>query len=131
MGQDMFVNPENLSGDLRWLDDAGCADLDISDFFVDAGHVISEEVLEICRGCPVRLECAEHSYDQNISGGYFAGISPGQRRDMSKEEALDYIRGDLPKNPPKPRNLTPSIIIPNLLVLDDAEETPVETSPAE
>lgn len=116
----MFVNPEGLGGDLRWLDDAGCAELEIVDFFVDAGHVISEEVLEICRGCPVRLECAEHAYDQGISGGYFAGISPGQRRDMSKEEALAYIREDQPKSLPKPKVLsTGTIVDPNT---DEAEK---------
>ena len=77
---------------LLWLDDGGCAQLedDLADakaeararaeeageappdftgdngalglFFVDAGHVISEETLNVCRACPVRRECIIHAY---------------------------------------------------------------------
>jgi hypothetical protein len=77
------------SGD-DWLDDAACAELDINDFFVQAGHVISEKVLDTCRTCPVRLDCLKHAYNPklNITGGYFAGMSPGQRREMTYEEAV-------------------------------------------
>lgn len=93
----MFI-PSNAGPDLRWLDDSGCAELDITDFFVEAGHVISEEVLEICRTCPVRKECVSHAFGRGIVGGYFGGISPGQRRDMKDvEEAYAYIDNDPPK----------------------------------
>ena len=33
-------------GDL-WLDDAACQDLPVESFFVQAGHVIDEEVLDV------------------------------------------------------------------------------------
>jgi hypothetical protein len=81
-----------------WLDDAACANLPIESFFVQAGHVIDEEVLNVCRGCPVRRECLQHAYNPqlNITGGYFAGMSPGQRRDMSYEQALEFCAADLP-----------------------------------
>lgn len=92
-----MFNASDLVTDLRWLDDAGCADLQIADFFVDAGHVISDDVLEVCRTCPVRVECITHSYDHGISGGYFGGISPGQRRDMTLADALEYAKNDPPK----------------------------------
>jgi hypothetical protein len=83
---------------LRWLDDAACAEKNINDFFVEAGHVISEEVLEVCRRCPVRRQCLEVAYDQrfNITGGYFGGLSPGQRREMDIDQALKFVETDLP-----------------------------------
>jgi hypothetical protein len=83
---------------LRWLDDAACAEKNINDFFVEAGHVISEEVLEVCRRCPVRRQCLEVAYDPrfNITGGYFGGLSPGQRREMDLDQALEFVATDLP-----------------------------------
>lgn len=87
------ITPEG--GD-DWLDKAACAELNINDFFVQAGHVISEKVLDTCRACPVRFECLKHAYDTklNITGGYFAGMSPGQRREMSYQEAIEYCKSD-------------------------------------
>jgi hypothetical protein len=83
---------------LRWLDEAACAGRKINDYFVEAGHVISQDVLELCRRCPVRRNCLEVAYDQrfNITGGYFGGLSPGQRRELSLEQAVDFIATDLP-----------------------------------
>ena len=91
-------------GDL-WLDDAACQDLPVESFFVQAGHVIDEEVLNVCRECPVREDCIKHSYRMSISGGYFGGISPGQRRDMDLQAALRYAKKDVvpPKRVVKPR----------------------------
>lgn len=91
-------------GSDSWLDDAACADLPIESFFVRAGHVIDEEILNLCRGCPVRLECVKHSYneDLNITGGYFGGLSPGQRREMSYEEAVEYCKTDTVEAPRTP-----------------------------
>lgn len=91
----VFLPVAPASGD-DWLDNAACAELDINDFFVQAGHVISEKVLDTCRGCPVRLDCLKHAYNPklNITGGYFAGMSPGQRRELSYEEALEYCKTD-------------------------------------
>ncbi|MFM7088553.1 MAG: WhiB family transcriptional regulator [Candidatus Paceibacterota bacterium] len=87
-----------------WLDDAACAALNIDDFFVQAGHVIDERILNTCRGCPVRVQCVKHSYNANlnITGGYFGGLSPGQRRDFSIGEALDYIKSDTLDQPRSP-----------------------------
>jgi len=90
-------------GAMDWLNEAACQDLEVGDFFVQAGHVISEDVLNLCRACPVRESCLEHSYNENlnITGGYFGGLSPGQRREMSLEEAKVFIITDLPTAPRK------------------------------
>lgn len=86
--------PPPLPSSLLWLDDIACVDLDVPDYFVEAGHVIEEGAYTVCRGCPVRRDCITHAYERNISGGYFGGLSPGQRRDMSLTEALSYIEDD-------------------------------------
>lgn len=89
---------------LLWLDDAACADLTIPDFFVEAGHVIKERSQRGCRSCPVRLDCLIHAYTGGpsgpITGGYYAGMSPGQRREMSLEQAIEYISNDTPRELP-------------------------------
>lgn len=89
---DFLVNHE---ADLEWLENTMCADMDISDFFVEAGHTISQDVINICRMCPVRAECVTHAYRNSITGGYFGGISPGQRRELSLDDALAHIAKDV------------------------------------
>lgn len=92
-----------IGGD-GWLDDTACAEMGIESFFVQAGHVIDEEVLNVCRGCPVRSDCVTHAYDEklNVTGGYFGGLSPGQRREMNLEQALNYIKTDTIDKPRRP-----------------------------
>lgn len=79
-----------------WLALAACADLPLEAFFVQAGHVIDEDVLNVCRTCPVRLDCLRHAYSEhlNITSGYFGGMSPGQRREMTLEQAIEFCLTD-------------------------------------
>jgi len=77
-----------------WLNNTACTDLTIGHFFVEAGHAISEDVLNVCRGCPVRRECLEHAYAMGIGGGYFGGMSPGQRRSLNLSQARRFIETD-------------------------------------
>jgi hypothetical protein len=88
----------------QWLDAAACAGLPIESFFVQAGHVIDEEVLNVCRSCPVRINCLRHAYSPalNITGGYFGGMSPGQRRELNYEQALAFCATDVPVTAPVP-----------------------------
>lgn len=98
MAEEIGIGFNFLGGEQdAWLDDAACAGLPIEAFFVQAGHVIDEEVLNVCRGCAVRMDCLRHAYNVtlNITGGYFAGMSPGQRRDMSYEQAVEFCQGDV------------------------------------
>lgn len=88
---------------MDWLREANCAQMEIGDFFVEAGHTISQDVLNVCRACPVRVECIEHAYRASIAGGYFGGISPGQRRQMSLEDAKAFISRDPVQRPRRRR----------------------------
>lgn len=83
----------------KWLDEAACGKLDLEqqEFFVDAGHVMAERAKSACMTCTVWQECTIFSYlgapdGKLISGGYFAGLSLGQRRKMTLGEALAYGR---------------------------------------
>mgnify|MGYP001057568829 CR=1 FL=1 len=80
--------------ELHWVQKAACIDagLDWPDFFVEAGHSISEEVKAVCRACPVREECLRWAYMQKLTAGYFGGISAGDRKKMTVEEAVRQIR---------------------------------------
>jgi len=92
-------NGEGAEGDgdiekFTWLNNTACTNLTIGHFFVEAGHAISEDVLNVCRGCPVRRECLEHAYAMGIGGGYFGGMSPGQRRSLNLSQARRFIETD-------------------------------------
>ena len=82
---------ETDDSSLRWVERAACHDLDVSDFFVDAGHVISSKVRERCQTCPVRQQCVTRAYTLGYTSGYFGGISPGERRNRTLQEALQRI----------------------------------------
>jgi hypothetical protein len=107
----------------HWLDVAACADLSIDDFFVAAGHVIDEEVLNTCRRCPVRIDCLQHAYNPvlNVTGGYFAGMSPGQRRELDLDAAIEYCRTDTVEQPRKVAPMTDEIAP----LVDDEDDDPI------
>jgi hypothetical protein len=87
---------ERSDWSLPWLDRAACfeAGLSVDDYFVSAGYAISDEAINVCRGCPVRLDCLEHAYSLGIFSGYSGGMSPGQRRKMTLERAREFIKKD-------------------------------------
>ena len=86
----MLVSEDDHDG-MRWLDDIACAEADLSEFFVAAGHTISPEAEQMCDSCPVRRECLTHAYEREIAAGYFAKVSPSQRAKKTLEEALAEI----------------------------------------
>lgn len=120
-----FISIIPDSGD-SWLDEAACKDLDINSFFVQAGHIISDDILNVCRGCPVRVQCVKHSFNEklNITGGYFGGLSPGQRRAMSLEQALEYTAQDTLERPMRP-SVGDDVYAP---LEDDDDDEPIEYS---
>ena len=87
-----------LGINIDWINDAACdEDMDLSRFYVEAGERIDVETLKLCAGCPVRRECVTHAYDVAEAGepplghpgGYFGGLSPALRRELTLEEALE------------------------------------------
>lgn len=89
-----------------WTDDAACRELLFDSegkpdpeaaglFFVEAGHVITDNIKTLCRTCPVRKECLLHSFTgaggQVIVSGYFAGFSSGQRANAEFTDLYDIV----------------------------------------
>ena len=72
--------------DMPWLDDASCGKLPLDQlnmFFVEAGRTIAASTIALCQQCPVREQCLDHAYRNDILSGYFGGVSPGRRRAVS------------------------------------------------
>jgi WhiB family redox-sensing transcriptional regulator len=83
--------------EMPWLDDAACGSLPLEQlnfFFVEAGRTIAASTVAMCRQCPVRQQCLAHAYSNEIASGYFGGVSPGQRRVLSYEEASALISAE-------------------------------------
>ena len=59
-----------------------------------AENSISDEALDACRRCQVRVECLDWAYKKNLGAGYFGGISHGTRKKLTRDEALELIRQD-------------------------------------
>lgn len=80
--------------DVTWLSQAACRDLGVERldlFFVDAGKSLSQEAAAVCRGCPVQVDCLTHAYVNEISAGYFGGMSSAKRRALSLDDAIAQI----------------------------------------
>ena len=80
--------------DMPWLDDAACGNLPLDQlnmFFVEAGRTIASSTIALCSKCPVRRDCLDHAYRNEIVSGYFGGISPGRRRVLTHAEAIVEI----------------------------------------
>jgi hypothetical protein len=97
--EDAPTDAEALEGfahqGFEWLNDIACKDLEATEFFARAGHVLGDEAKKAClETCEVWRECTIFSYlghgGQLITGGYFAGLSPGQRKKMTLSEALEH-----------------------------------------
>lgn len=85
-----------VSRELNWLTKCTCGNADPKAFFVNAGEVIDPVALNISRACPSRREEVIFAYTRDIRKGFFGGLSAGQRRRLSLEEALDFITQDAP-----------------------------------
>lgn len=82
------------SDDLDWLQNAACADLGTEQldlFFVEAGRTLAKETVAICGGCAARVACLTHAYDNDVTAGYFGGMSPSRRRKLTRTEAIAEI----------------------------------------
>jgi hypothetical protein len=93
--RDVVALIENLP-ELAWVDQAACGGFELDQldhYFVDVGHTVSAETIATCRTCPVRGDCLDHAYLNDLTSGYFGGLSPSQRRRMSHAEARASITG--------------------------------------
>lgn len=88
--------PPIIFGVPRWMKYAACkgAGLSVSEFFPPPASQLRPEVLDLCRGCPVRAECLRRAYSQDFAAGWWGGMSASQRERLSLEEALELTEQD-------------------------------------
>lgn len=73
--------------DLRWLDEALCAQTDPEAHFPRVGHGIDDAAAakRTCRACAVRVECLEWALDNEETEGVWGGMSARERRGLNKK----------------------------------------------
>lgn len=69
--------------DLRWQDQALCAQTDPEAFFPDKGGS-TREAKQICGSCEVRAECLGYALEHNEMFGIWGGLSERERRQMKR-----------------------------------------------
>lgn len=67
----------------EWRFDGACRGMEKSLFYPPTGHRPTQ-ALVICRGCPVRKECAEYALEQNQHWGVWGGLTERQRFDVKR-----------------------------------------------
>lgn len=85
-----------IAHEMNWLARCTCGNADPRAFFVNAGEVIDPVAINISRACPSRREEVIFAYVRDIRKGFFGGLSAGQRRKLSLDEALEFITTDEP-----------------------------------
>ena len=72
--------------DLSWQDLALCAETDPEAFFPEKGGS-TREAKRVCRSCEVRAECLEYALENGIAFGIWGGLSPQERRPLTRDRA--------------------------------------------
>lgn len=76
-----------------WKSNAACNGEDQALFFPERGQSL-EPAKEICKKCPVELECLIYSYRTGVDGGIWGGLSNKHRLKIRKfYENMDILDG--------------------------------------
>ncbi len=70
----------------NWQDEANCLGVDPDLFFPERG-ASTREAKEVCRGCPVRLDCLEYALVNGEKFGIWGGLSERERRRLRRQRA--------------------------------------------
>ncbi len=68
----------------EWRSQALCAQVDTDVFFPDHAGASGRDAKQICRLCPVRLECLQEARDRNERFGVWGGLSERERRALKR-----------------------------------------------
>ena len=66
-----------------WLDFAACRGMDTDLFFPSADQQPAEAV-EVCKGCPVIVQCGDYAEQHNLTDGVWGGRSAYERKQARK-----------------------------------------------
>lgn len=71
-----------------WMDEADCAQVGDDWWYPRTkdgkGGDIGAEAKQICRSCPVRLECLEYALEIREEWGIWGGLTPAERRNIPR-----------------------------------------------
>jgi WhiB family redox-sensing transcriptional regulator len=73
-------------GEFDWAAKAACKDIEPRLFFPSRGED-AEPGKQVCRSCPVRVECLEYAVEHREQHGIWGGYSERERRQMRKFRA--------------------------------------------
>jgi WhiB family transcriptional regulator, redox-sensing transcriptional regulator len=69
---------------MSWRGDAACRDADPDLFFpiaaTGAASRQMEEAKQVCRVCPVQIQCRAWAVDNGVTDGIWGGTTPDERR---------------------------------------------------
>lgn len=67
-----------------WAEQAACTTVDPELFYPEPGRDRASEVWakQVCRGCPVQVECLEHALKTREHHGIWGGLTPAERFDV-------------------------------------------------
>jgi WhiB family redox-sensing transcriptional regulator len=112
--------------DLDWQDAALCAQADPEAWYPEKGGS-TKEAKQICRACPVRMECLQYALDREDWFGIWGGLSERQRRRLHRAgtTAADFLELERPVERKRTRG-TPTAAP---AAAETASEPPVRTAP--
>ncbi len=64
-----------------WYDDAECRGIETERFFPLNDNMPDQEIIDMCRDCPVRAKCLQHAVDIDAQG-YWGGTTRRQRTNL-------------------------------------------------
>jgi WhiB family redox-sensing transcriptional regulator len=70
-----------IRGDLSWRDHAACAGMDPREFFPRKSDA-QKEIIKVCLGCPVRMDCLQYALDTRSDHGVWGGTTQDERRQL-------------------------------------------------
>lgn len=74
---------------------AQCAQVDPDFFFPDSKREYQARLpllQSICNQCPHKSECAEFAIDEDITDGFWGGLTPDQRERISRSRGVHFDR---------------------------------------
>jgi WhiB family redox-sensing transcriptional regulator len=81
-----------------WMKQAACRGIDPSLFYAerdeDTQHTNSG-ARQVCRTCPVRMECLLMAYENREEFGVWGGVTPGERRPHRFQQTLEMVRNEI------------------------------------
>lgn len=115
--------------DLSWHDEALCGQIGGDDWYPEKGQN-ADAVKAVCRGCPVRLACANHAIVNGEPFGVWGGLSERDRRLFNGRPVTIEVLAAWDARKGGPDRTLPDdtlVAVPDTLcALDDADaDTPV------